>query len=281
MQYEEFPPVPALAAIVDRLWTLSGDASSLGADTQPILPDGRPELILHFGDAFERIHADGRVERQPAVIFAGQLTSQLLLRPTGAIGVLGVRFHPYGATALLTTPQDALAGLTIGVDEIAPALKIALDEVRTATTDLTAAVALVQQLLPRWIDAGRIDARIRTAVEMISGSLGHMSIDEVAANVSVTRRHLERTFLKAVGVTPKRLARITRFQHALRVLEESESASPGTRTAVTCGYADQAHFIRDFRDLAGCPPGEHLLRRFELTGLFYDNGVRLEATSVR
>lgn len=281
MQYEEFPPVPALAAIVDRLWTLSGDASSLGADTQPILPDGRPELILHFGDAFERIHADGRVERQPAVIFAGQLTSQLLLRPTGAIGVLGVRFHPYGAAALLTTPQDALAGLTIGVDEIAPALKIALDEVRTATTDLTAAVALVQQLLPRWIDAGRIDARIRTAVEMISGSLGHMSIDEVAANVSVTRRHLERTFLKAVGVTPKRLARITRFQHALRVLEESESASPGTRTAVTCGYADQAHFIRDFRDLAGCPPGEHLLRRFELTGLFYDNGVRLEATSVR
>lgn len=281
MQYEEFPAHPSLASVVDRLWTLSGDASALGADTQPILPDGRPELILHFGDAFERIHADGRVERQPAVIFAGQLTSQLLLRPTGAIGVLGVRFHPYGAAALITISQDKLAGLTIGVDEIAPELKLALDEVRAATSDLTAAVALVQQMLPRWIDADRIDARVRTAVELIANSLGQLPIDDVAARVSMTRRHLERRFLRTVGVTPKRLARITRFQHALRVLEESESASPGARTAMTCGYADQAHFIRDFRDLAGCPPGEHLLRRFELTGLFYDSGVRLEATSVR
>jgi AraC-like DNA-binding protein len=281
MQYEEFPAAPALAAVVDRLWTLSGDAATLGTDTQPVLPDGRPELILHFGDAFERVHHDGRVERQPALIFAGQLTSQLLLRPTGAIGVLGVRFHPYGAAALFNTPQDQLAGLTIGVEEIAPALKTALDEIRAATTDLPEAVALVQQMLPQWIDPDRIDARVRSAVEMIAGSLGLMSIDDIAARVSVTRRHLERTFLKTVGVTPKRLARITRFQHALRTLEECESASPGTRTAVTCGYADQAHFIRDFRDLAGCPPGEHLLRRFELTGLFYDNGVKLEATSVR
>jgi AraC-like DNA-binding protein len=273
MQYAEYPPAPSLAEVVDCLWTLSGQASSLGTDTQPILPDGRCELILHFGDAFERIHLDGRVERQPAVIFAGQLTSQLLLRPTGVIGVLGVRFHPYGAAALFPTPQDALAGLTIGVEAIAPALKLELDEVRASTQDLAQAVELVQLMLPRWLDLDRIDARVRTAVEAITDTLGMMPIDEVAERVSVTRRHLERTFLKAVGVTPKRLARITRFQHALRVLEESESASPGTRTAVTCGYADQAHFIRDFRDLAGCPPGEHLLRRFELTGLFYDNGV--------
>ncbi|MBK9241635.1 MAG: AraC family transcriptional regulator [Acidobacteria bacterium] len=123
-------------------------------------------------------------------------------------------------------------------------------------------------MLPRWLAVDRIDARVRAAVELIAGTQGLMPIDVVAARVSVTRRQLERTFLRTVGVTPKRLARITRFQHALRVLEECESASPGTRTAVTCGYADQAHFIRDFRDLAGCPPGEHLLRRFELTGVF-------------
>ena len=268
MQYVEYAPVPSLTGIVACLWTLSGDASLLGADTQPILPDGRPELILHFGDAFERVHADGCIERQPEVIFAGQLTSQLLLRPTGVIGVLGVRFHPYGATALFDLPQQALAGLTIGVDEIAPALKRALDDVRAATRDLTEAVALVQQMLPRWLAGDRIDSRVRAAVELITSTLGLMPIDDVAARVSVTRRQLERIFLRTVGVTPKRLARITRFQHALRVLEEFESASPGTRAAVTCGYADQAHFIRDFRDLAGCPPGEHLLRRFELTGVF-------------
>ena len=268
MQYAEFPPIPELAPVVELVWTLSGDAATLGVDTQPILPDGRPELILHFGDAFERVHADGRIERQPRILFAGQLTSQLLLRPTGAIGVVGVRFHPYGAAALFTTPQDELAGLTIGVDALAQPLSRALAGVRQSSVDLDDGVTRVQQELLQWMVPENIDSRIRSAVQAIDRDEGLVSIDDLAASVSLTRRHLERTFLKAVGITPKRLARITRFQHALRILDGSDSAPRGTRTAATCGYADQAHFIRDFRDLAGCAPGEHLLRQFELTGVF-------------
>ena len=42
-------------------------------------------------------------------------------------------------------------------------------------------------------------------------------------------------------------------------------ARAGVQVAVLEKHAD---FIRDFRDLAGCPPGEHLLRRCELTGFF-------------
>ena len=281
MQYAEHSPIPELTPVVELVWTLSGDAATLGPDTQPILPDGRPELILHFGDEFERVHADGRVERQPKIIFAGQLKSQLLLRPTGAIGVLGVRFHPYGAAALFKTPQDELAGLTIGVDALDKPLSRALSEVRESAADLDDAIMRLQQELLQWMAPENVDPRIRNAVQTIDRQRGLVSIDDLAAGVSMTRRHLERKFLKTVGITPKRLARITRFQHALKILDGSDTGSPGTRTAAACGYADQAHFIRDFRDLAGCPPGEHLLRQFELTGFFYDSGAKLEATSVR
>ena len=281
MQYAEHPSIPELAAIVELLWTLSGDAAALDADTQPILPDGRPELILHFGDAFERVYGDGRIERQAKIIFAGQLTSQLLLRPTGVIGVVGVRFHPYGAAALFNAPQDELAGLTIGVDALAKPLSRALSAVRESAADLDDGVTRVQQELLQWVAPENIDLRVRSAVQTIDREQGLVSIDDLAASVSMTRRHLERQFLKVVGITPKRLARITRFQHALKILDGSDAAPRGTRTAATCGYADQAHFIRDFRELAGCPPGEHLLRQFELTGFFYDSGVKLDATSVR
>jgi len=84
----------------------------------------------------------------------------------------------------------------------------------------------------------------------------------------VTPRHLERQFKQAVGISPKRLARITRFQRALRMFDQLDSPQRGTRTAATCGYADQAHFIRDFSEFAGCAPGAHLLRRAELNGFF-------------
>jgi len=69
-------------------------------------------------------------------------------------------------------------------------------------------------------------------------------------------------------MSPKRLARIVRFQHALRMLRALEAGDRGTRTAIDGGYADQAHFIRELRELAGCPPETHLLRDAELNGFF-------------
>jgi transcriptional regulator GlxA family with amidase domain len=84
----------------------------------------------------------------------------------------------------------------------------------------------------------------------------------------VTRRHLERLFDAAVGLPPKHLARLTRFQRAIRILESEAHGPRGVRAAHACGYADQAHFIRDFHALAGCAPGAHLLARAEMTAFF-------------
>jgi AraC-like DNA-binding protein len=111
---------------------------------------------------------------------------------------------------------------------------------------------------------------VRYAVTQIEARHGLVSIDAIAADTGLTRRHLERRFKDVVGMTPKRLARIARFQRSLRILDAADPSQRlgGAETAAACGYADQAHFIRDFRDLAGCPPGEHLVTKGVLTGFF-------------
>ena len=270
MQYEEHRPLPALTPFVERVWTLEGHASMLRGALQPVLPDGRPELILHLGDPFDRIPEEGRPERQDDLIFAGQLTSQLVLRPTGAIKVLGLRFEPFGASALFRVPQHELAGLTLDLAAISPPLARALRRVQeTAPSLATASVAAQQALLP-FLSHAKPDARIRHAVTQITRRHGVVSIDRISTATGLTRRHLERQFRQQVGVGPKRLARISRFQHALQLLDSTDSTQRGTMTAAACGYADQAHFIRDFKDLAGCPPTEHLLRQAVLTKFFLD-----------
>ena len=182
---------------------------------------------MHFGDAFERLTPGGQISRQGATIFAGQLTQQLTLRPTGLIAVLGVRFHPFGAASFLDTPQHRLAGLTPGIDEIAPALARALDGVRDETDDVRIAVPLVQTVLEKWAGTREPDQRLQIATRAIVQSGGAISIDRLADRLSVTRRHLERRFLEGIGISPKRLARITRFQRAVRVL--GGGGSPQTR----------------------------------------------------
>ena len=268
MDYRELAPPAALRSAVQCVWTLEGTAGELGTDLQPVLPDGRPELILHLGDPFERVHEHGLVERQSRVLFAGQLTRQLVLRPTGRIAVIGVRFHPDGAADLLGAPQRDLAGLTLCVEDILPALHSTLSEVRNETDSAQRGVELLMERLAPRLASVVPDPRVRYAVDAVAAARGQISVDGLARRAGVTRRHLERRFQELVGISPKRLARITRFQFALSLLDRLEGAERAIRTAAECGYADQAHFIRDFRELAGCPPGEHLLRRCELTGFF-------------
>lgn len=269
MDYREYE-APQLASLVHCIWTLEGSAAEFGGEAQPIVPDGRPELIVHFGDAFERLHPGGRFERQPAVIFAGQLTSQIVLRPTGRIAILGVRFHPHGAAALFHESQAAFIGLTIAVDDISKHVARAVNEVRESARALHDAAGLIQRALIPLVDPPRVDVRIARAVAAIQRRHGCIPIDTVASLAGTTRRHLERRFNEVVGIAPKRLARIARFQHALRVLEGDGAAQGGAYTAAACGYADQAHFVRECRELCGEPPTAHLLHRAELTGFFLE-----------
>src|SRR6185295_458929 len=140
VRYSESSPPSALASIVRCVWTLEGHADDLGEAIQPVLPDGCSELVVHVGDAFERIHAGGAAERQPAALVAGQLTGQLSLRATGRIGVVGVRFRPDGAAALFRAPQHELAGLTIGIDDLSAPIFQSIDEARARGGDSTANV---------------------------------------------------------------------------------------------------------------------------------------------
>jgi AraC-like DNA-binding protein len=273
MRYAEFDPLPAMAPFLERVWTLEGHADALAGEPQVVLPDGRPELIFHFGDPFERVDVleTGTIRTvQPRLLFAGQLTRQLVLQPTGRIAVLGLRFHPFGAAALFSRPQHQLAGTTLAVRDLSNCAAGKLEPILCSTAGLDAAAVLAQDALASLSDDSRLDARLTDAVREIERSHGLVSIDRVAECVGMTRRHMERQFRQVVGITPKRLARIARFQRAVRFLEGDGDAGRqgGAITAAACGYADQAHFIRDFRSLAGCPPGQHLLSKGVLTGFF-------------
>ncbi len=93
------------------------------------------------------------------------------------------------------------------------------------------------------------------ASDLIDGSMGTVTVDELRRALYVSERTLERRFRSEVGVSPKQAARIARFQAATRKLLASPRVSLG-RVAHECGYYDQAHFNREFRTLAGISPGQ-------------------------
>ena len=269
MNYREHPVPPSLGAVVETIWTLEACAGAMGDDVQPVVPDGRSEIVVHFGDAFERIDA-GVPTVQAPILVAGQLESPLVLRPTGRIAVLGVRLRPAGAAAVLRQPQHELAGRTDDAREISKPLADWLTQVRESARSPDDAVSMIRAGLPRLADTGRLDRRVVRAADLIDSS-PRWTVGGLADHVGLTPRQLERLFRNQVGLTPKRLLSIRRLQRALQALELAELSGgtrPGAMAALEGGYADQAHFVRECRALTGTTPGAYLLERAQLTGLF-------------
>ena len=80
---------------------------------------------------------------------------------------------------------------------------------------------------------------------------------DVLGRLAAEARHLGEQFRAETGLSPKAGARVVRFNLARRRLLRQQ-ADRGrvvlAELATECGYYDQAHLAREFRDLAGCPP---------------------------
>mgnify|MGYP003833702521 FL=1 len=83
---------------------------------------------------------------------------------------------------------------------------------------------------------------------------GNVSIDKVASMACLSLRQFERVSKERIGFSPKLYARLIRFSKAYR-LRENFPALSWTSIAHECGYFDQMHFIRDFKQFAGMLPG--------------------------
>jgi AraC-like DNA-binding protein len=269
--YEEYRPEPALARFISCYWFLSGPAPDRGPAErmlQPIVPDGRMELVLHLADPFLRHHRDGSVERQSASLLAGQITEFIVVEPSGAVDVVGIRFQSAGAASLLPVPLYELRDTIVDSSHVAGELSRDLADRLHAAKNVAARVRVLNaHFAALQKAAAEQDRAVTVAVDLIHGCNGRLRIGELASQLGMTRRTLERRFLPAVGVGPKLLARIARFQHAFRQLQVSE---PGawSHIAHRCGYYDQAHLIQDFHAFAGASPSRFLAGQTTLADFF-------------
>ena len=252
MDYGHYPVPAPLRPLVQAIWFARGDEGT-EAFSDPIVPDGCIELVFNLGDLFEQRLPAGSM-RQPRALLVGQMTTPTAVAPTGKVDVIGVRIR---------TPMTA-AALDTSLWNVRDALLPADDVLGGWTRDLLAALGACSTAaarLPRLSEGLALLARrarpapalVAEAVAGIERTHGRARIERLADRAGVSRRHLERRFRDHVGLTPKELARIVRVQQALRVIS-SGAESTGAGVAAVCGYADQAHLIRDFQALVGKTP---------------------------
>jgi AraC-like DNA-binding protein len=210
------------------------------------LPDGKTAIVLRTlddatGDAW----------------VMGPRRRALFKIATGVARAVIVELRPGWASSMLGVAASALVDRHVALDELWGRPGAELRDELLAMRDASEIVDRLARALASRLEraGGSASARLaRRAVQLLER--GEDRVEEVAARLGVTARHLRRVFVESVGVGPKDFIRNVRLQRAVR----SAGAADWGRVAADAGYYDQAHLIADFRDLVGLTPSAYARR---------------------
>ncbi len=163
---------------------------------------------------------------------------------------------PLGARALLGLPAGALAWSVVDLDDVlGPPGRELVERLADAAT-WSDRFAVLDAVLARRVDeppAAAAAPETARAWDRLVASGGTLDVRALAREVGWSRRHLSERFRLELGLPPKVAARVLRFERARRLLERPDR--PGLAdVAARCGFYDQAHLNREWRELAGCSP---------------------------
>lgn len=253
------PPVPALTPYVEAVWGVRGSAHYT---VESVMPAGTVDLMVNFGPeqsivAYGDVRADDRFVR---AWLAGVQDRHLVHASPEGADHIAVRFRPGGAHAFFDVPMDALRNQVVELDALVGAEASRLrDRLLEAQTDEARSRAMEAWLLER----RRVHhsfATVRRALGFLVPGRDGLRVGEVCERLGLSNRYLVQQFRETVGLPPKPVARIRRFQAVIEACRGTEDVS-WARTATALGYVDQSHLIREFRKLGGVTPARFLANR--------------------
>ncbi|WP_205718553.1 AraC family transcriptional regulator [Actinomadura sp. WMMA1423] len=244
---ERREPPAALAPFVADFWVLRWDLRGRPPHRQRVLT--RPSVHMTFTSYLSAGTTRARI--------AGVVRDDFVEELHGEGRAVGAAFRPGGFRPFTDAPVSTLTGRFAGVDEVFGEEGLTLAEEVFATADADEAVGrLAEFLTGRGPEADASAERAAAIVERIAAWPGLVRVDELAREVGLSPRGLQRLFHEYVGVGPKWVIRRFRMQEAA----ERAAAGSGVdwaELAAELGYADQAHFTRDFTAAVGTSPGRY------------------------
>jgi AraC-like DNA-binding protein len=178
--------------------------------------------------------------------------------PPGAI-VLGMRFRPRAATSVLGLPASELVDLSVPTKELWGSSTVTLAERADRASPDDALIGLQQLVVGRLADAVDTDPLVVEEVRLLMPGQAN-AVRPLTTSLSISERQLRRRCIASVGLAPKTLHRILRFQGFLAMVQYAMAQGRAPTDdrldllAAETGYADQSHLTRECVRLTGVSP---------------------------
>lgn len=253
MIYKAYKPPAVLSSLVSEFYIFknySNDVPTL----QRITPDGCYEFNFNFGDPVIRYNTDlSKISLSNSYLTSRFLSSYSVQR-TGIVKMVGVKLFPWGVkpftklnsadTLDTLLPLDLIFGNSINSlhDELA----------NSNLSDFDAVQKFQSFLISKLPIKYKVDELVIEASNRIKKSHGLINIRTLSEKLGISPRRLEQRFKNTIGISPKAYAKLITFQVSVNLIANKTTSL--TEVAITSGYFDQSHFIKDFKRFTGTSP---------------------------
>ncbi len=239
-----FQPKAELSLYVRYYWTLKS-CQPFCTQTFPI---GCSQIIFHRRSP---LYIPELNSWQHRLTISGQVNFPAHITSDGDIDMVVVVFYPNVISLFLGIPPSEFYNMEISGGDIGNA---ELDELAVKVWDCEDDARCIE-IIEMWLMS---KVRASLNVDRIGASVNWLMrnpskpVVELADAACLGKKQFERVFRESVGMNPKEYARIVRFQKSLWMLQKGDRHYAAI--ACDCGYADQSHFIREFKSLSGYSP---------------------------
>lgn len=273
MEYVGRTPSPPLDAFIERIWY----CSHVGEHTRErVLPGGGTvDLVINLLDEDIRIYDAGSpdvLRAHSGAFVSGTHTRSFLADPRQRESVVGVHFRPGGAFPFIGISPAELLDTHAPLADVWGCTGVHLREQLAGAGSVSERFRLLEVALLRRLRQARAGhPAARVAAEALRAEGGKVRVASLAAQVGLSHRRFVEVFEREVGVTPKFYARLERFHRVKqgiamlgkgnRSRNRDEDATSWATFALSCGYFDQSHMIREFVEFSGMSPTSYLRGR--------------------
>lgn len=243
-RYREFLPGRNLESYVACYWTVDFYASDQNK-LHRIIPDGCVDIIF-----------DLRSPSKGAFV-VGLMTKFETMNLSQSYSLFGIRFFSDTVRRFLKYHVSEFIGYRVLLEDIWGNEAEFMMEEMISATGISEIIERVEINLLKFLllNESKSDGLLQTSMQYMYASQGMISMRSLAEKLSYSERNIRRTFQKELGVSPKELSGIIRFQSLLQGLYRGTQFR-FTDIAVKYGYYDQPHFINNFKRYYGLLPNQ-------------------------
>ena len=250
-----FPKYP-LSKYVKMIWYHN---ATISYGRERILPTGTIEVIINLGSPTQ-VFLENDIQVNKDFWVCGMHTGSILHQPVAETHMMGVSFKPFGALPFLNVPLSELKNRQVDLDLIWGNETLALKHLLLAQKSPQDRFLTVEAFLTKKLSNDRNHfAAIIEWLDLQLSSVEDVHLENLYQKIGYSKRHIIQEFRKHVGLSPKDLKQIYRFNAALNAIDPNQIN--WTHLALECDYYDQAHFNNQFKNFSGLTPSEYVRLR--------------------